>query len=166
MPIVSLSNDNPFVDGRQSQRANVIRMGVERYFSEMGRACLPEVTLSNGRRADLVALGPKGDVTIVEIKSSIEDFKVDTKWPEYRPYCDRFLFATLADVPEDIFPQTEGLLIADSYFAEQRREAAEHKMGAAKRKDVHLRIARASIARLNRCCAHAGLDTLQFADDG
>ena len=41
-----------------------------------------EVTLANGRRADVLAIGRNGEIWIVEIKSSIADFRADQKWPE------------------------------------------------------------------------------------
>ena len=164
MPIISLDTSNPFVDGRQSERAMTIRTGVERYFVEAGWATLPELTLPTGRRADLVALSAKGKVCIVEIKSSIADLKADTKWPEYRPYCDELIFATLADVPMEIFPEDAGFMVADAHGAELLRPPEPEKMVEARRKIVHLAFARSSAQRLARCCAHAGLDSSQFND--
>lgn len=164
MPIISIAAPNPFVDGRQSQRALVIRQGVERYFCESGHALLAELPLDNGRRADVVALCPKGRVIIIEIKSSIADLKADSKWPDYRAWCDRLYFATLADVPTEIFPQEAGLLIADCYGAHPVREDEPQPMTAACRRKLHLRFARASAMRLARCCEHAGLSGNDFAD--
>ena len=164
MPIVQLAVSNPFVDGRQSDRAMEIRTGAERYFADNGWATLPELTLASGRRADLVALSPKGHVTIVEIKSSVADFRVDTKWPQYRTDCDALFFATLADVPADIFPQDAGLMICDGYGADMVREAPDHAMKPARRRDVHVRFARAAAQRLSRCCAHAGVDGTDYCE--
>ena len=79
MPIVSPHNNNPLADGRQSKCALLVRRGVQRLFFELGAVVLPELTLVSGRRADLIVLGPKGDFTIIEIKSSIEDFRADSK---------------------------------------------------------------------------------------
>ena len=165
MPIVQLAVSNPFVDGRQSNRALQIRTGAERYFTDHGWATLPELTLASGRRADLVALSPKGNVTIVEIKSSVADFRVDTKWPDYRDDCDALFFATLSDVPAAIFPEDVGLMICDSYGADPIRPAPDHTMKPARRRDVHLRFARAAAQRLLRCCAHAGVDGTDFCSD-
>ncbi len=164
MPIISPVADNPFIDGRQSERAMTVRNGVERVFWELGWSTLPELTLKSGRRADLVALSPKGDITIIEVKSSVADLQSDNKWPDYRDHCDRLYFATLADVPAELFPIEAGLMVADAYGAETLREADEHRVAAARRKDVHLRFARVSAGRLARCCAHAGFDTSYFAD--
>ncbi len=148
MPIVSPIPLNPLADGRQSDRAMLVRRGVQRLLIEMGAVAIPELPLATGRRADLVALTRKGDIWIVEIKSSVEDFRVDRKWPEYRLYCDRFFFATHPGVPEAIFPAECGFILSDGYGAEMLREAPEHRLAAAARKALTLRIARAGAARL------------------
>ena len=89
MTIVSIHNDNPLIDGRQSDRAMMVRRGVQRMLMEMRHAVLPELTLASGRRADLISLSDKGEIWIVEIKTSIEDFRVDRKWPDYRRHCGK-----------------------------------------------------------------------------
>lgn len=148
MPIVSPIPHNPLVDGRQSERAMVIRRGVQRLLLAMGAHVLPELCLSTGRRADLVALTRNGDIWIIEIKSSIEDFRVDRKWPEYRLHSDRFFFASHPEVPSHIFPEECGFILSDGYGAELMREAPEHRLTAPARKALMLRIARAGAARL------------------
>ena len=126
----------------------VVRRGVQRLLREMGAHVLPELSLASGRRADLVALTRRGDIWIIEIKSSIEDFNVDRKWPDYRLHCDRFFFATHPGVPAEIFPEQCGFILSDGYGAEIMREAPEHRIAAATRKALMLRIARAGAARL------------------
>ena len=126
----------------------LVRRGVQRLFSEMGAHVLPEISLASGRRADLVAITRTGDIWIVEIKSSVEDFRVDRKWPEYRLHSDRFYFATHGDVPPGIFPEECGFILSDGYGAEILREAPEHRLRPATRKALMLRIARAGAARL------------------
>lgn len=148
MPIVSPIPLNPLADGRQSDRAMLVRRGVQRLLIAMGAVAIPELPLATGRRADLVALTRKGDIWIIEIKSSIEDFRVDRKWPEYRLWCDRFFFATHPDVPEAIFPGECGFILSDGYGAEMLRDAPEHRLAPAVRKALTLRIARAGAARL------------------
>ncbi|MGC4024694.1 MAG: MmcB family DNA repair protein [Mesorhizobium sp.] len=148
MPIVSPFSVNPLVDGRQSDRAMLVRRGVQRLLTEMGMHVLPELCLATGRRADLVALTRQGDIWIIEIKSSIEDFRVDRKWPEYRLHSDRFFFATHPGVPAEIFPEECGFILSDGYGAEIMRDAPEHRMAAATRKSLMLRLARAGAARL------------------
>ena len=148
MPIISPILANPLVDGRQSERAMVVRRGVQRLLMQMGAHVLPELCLATGRRADLVALTRTGDVWIIEIKSSIEDFRVDRKWPEYRLHSDRFFFATHPEVPASIFPEECGFILSDGYGAEIMRDAPEHRLAAATRKALMLRMARAGAARL------------------
>jgi hypothetical protein len=148
MPIVSPVLQNPLIDGRQSERAMLVRRGVQRLLMEMGAHAMPELSLATGRRADLVALTRQGDIWIIEIKSSVEDFRVDRKWPEYRLHCDRFFFATHPGVPGEIFPQECGFILSDGYGAEIMREAPEHRIAPATRKALMLRIARAGAARL------------------
>ena len=148
MPIISPILSNPLVDGRQSERAMVIRRGVQRLLAGMGAHVLPEICLASGRRADLLALTRQGDIWIIEIKSSVEDFRVDRKWPDYRLHCDRFFFATHPEVPAEIFPEECGFILSDGYGAEILRDAPEHRMAAATRKALMLRIARAGAARL------------------
>ncbi|PCH80279.1 MAG: hypothetical protein COB90_08910 [Hyphomicrobiales bacterium] len=137
-------------DGRQSETALRIQKGTCRHLRALGFSTLPELTLKSGRRADLISINDKGEIWIIEIKSSVEDFRVDQKWPEYRDYCDRFFFATIADVPEEIFPQSEGFILADEYGADILRDAPLVKLAAARRKAVTLRFAQAAANRLHR----------------
>jgi hypothetical protein len=148
MTLLSVNPNNPLIDGRQSTRAMMVRKGVQILLHEMRHAMLPELTLSNGRRADLVSITPKGEIWIIEIKTSVEDFRVDRKWPQYRDFCDRLLFATHKDVPLDIFPEECGLMLSDGYGAHILREAAEHKLSASARKAMTLSFARVAGQRL------------------
>ncbi|MDQ0422077.1 hypothetical protein J2045_003122 [Peteryoungia aggregata LMG 23059] len=148
MTLVSIAVNNPLIDGRQSDRAMMIRRGVQILLSDMRFAVLPELTLANGRRADLIALSEKGEIWIVEIKSSIEDFRVDRKWPDYRRYCDRLFFATHPGVPLEIFPEDCGLLLSDGYSGHLLRDAPEHRLAPATRKAVTLDFSRAAAQRL------------------
>ncbi|MCT8998306.1 MmcB family DNA repair protein [Chelativorans intermedius] len=148
MPIVSPVPVNPLADGRQSERALVIRRGVQRLLLDMGAAVLPELPLATGRRADLVALTARGDIWIIEIKSSVEDFRVDRKWPDYRLHSDRFFFASHPEVPAEIFPEECGFILSDGYGAEILREAPEHRLAPATRRALMLRFARTGAARL------------------
>jgi hypothetical protein len=136
------------VDGRQSERAAEIGRGVVRLLAMHGFACVYELPLANGRRADVAALSEAGDIWIVEIKSSLEDFRVDQKWPEYRDYCDGLLFAVATDFPVDVLPEDAGLIIADRFGGEIIRPAPEHRLAGARRKAVTLRFARMTALRL------------------
>ena len=107
-----------------------------------------ELPLPSGRRADLVALDAGGEIWIVEIKSSVADFRADQKWQDYRAHCDRLFFATHMDMPHEIFPPDTGLIVADAFGAQTMREAPEHKLPAATRKSMMLLFARAAALRL------------------
>ncbi len=135
-------------DGRQSERALAVRRGTLRLLAAHDLYALPEVTLVSGRRADLLAVSRKGEIWIVEIKSSRADFLADQKWPEYRLYCDRLFFATLPDVDEAMFPEGAGLIVADAYDAALIRPAPSHPLPGATRKALLARVARLGAARL------------------
>lgn len=136
-------------DGRQSEAAMAIARGAGRCLLAHGFARLPEVTLPNGRRADLIALSTTADIWIIEIKSSIEDFRADLKWPEYRDYCDRLLFAVAPDFPTEILPGDAGLLLADRYGGEIMRSGTEHRLPATRRKTMLTLLARIGALRLH-----------------
>lgn len=148
MTILSFAVNNPLIDGRQSERALLVRRGVQLLLNDMCQAVLPELSLSSGRRADLVSLSEKGEIWIIEIKSSIEDFRVDRKWPDYRMHCDRLFFATHGEVPLDIFPEDCGLLLSDGYGAHIVRDAPEHRLAPATRKAMMLNFSRTAAQRL------------------
>jgi hypothetical protein len=139
----------PPVDGRQSAQASAIQRGVGRLLRAQGFAMVTELPLATGRRADVVGLGAGGELWIVEIKSSVEDFRVDRKWPDYRSFCDRLYFATHPAVPAEIFPGDAGFILADAYGAELMREAPEHKLAGATRRAMLLRFAQAAAHRLH-----------------
>ncbi len=103
----------------------------------------------SGRRADIVALADDARVHIVEIKSSIADFRADMKWRDYRAHCDRLYFAIPESVPVEIMPPDTGLIVADAYGAEILREAPEHRLAAATRRAVLMRFAHAAAHRLH-----------------
>ena len=143
-------NPLPPVDRRQSETALAIARGTARLLRSLGFSCLSELPLPSGRRADLVALNERGEIWIVEIKSSIDDLRADQKWPEYRAHCDRLFFAFTEDLPCEIFPEQTGLIVADAYGAHMQCEAPEHRLAAATRKQIMLRFAMAAAQRINR----------------
>lgn len=165
MPILTYTSSNPIIDGRQSDLALMIQRGTTRFFLQNNIALLPELTLGNGRRADLVGINDKGKIILIEIKSSVEDFKVDQKWPEYREHCDFFYFASHKGVPAEIFPQEEGFILADHYGAEVIREAKEEKLPAGSRKALTLRFARTSTSRLEKVIRFAQNSGVTLPDD-
>jgi hypothetical protein len=136
-------------DGRQSETALAVQRGVGRLMRSFGFAILNEFTLATGRRADVIALGDGGAIWIIEIKSSLLDFKVDQKWPEYREFCDRFFFAIPQTLDPGIIPFEAGLIIADNWGAEILRQSGETILHASRRKAVTLAFARVSSQRLH-----------------
>jgi hypothetical protein len=145
-----------FGDPVPSGRAAEIVRGAQRMLAELGLASLSEVTLANGRRADVMAVGPKGEIVIVEVKSCLQDFKTDAKWPEYAPYCDRFYFAVDCDFPKERIPEEVGLMVCDGFGGAVLREGAANPLKAARRKAVTLSFARVAAARLMRAGESAG----------
>jgi hypothetical protein len=148
MGMSSLAASLP-VDGRQSPTALAIARGTTRLLHALGYSVVSELSLASGRRADLVALGADGEIWIIEIKSSVADFRADRKWMDYRLHCDRLFFATTADVPREIFPPDAGLILADAFGAAIMREAPKHVLHGATRKRTMLVFARAAALRLS-----------------
>lgn len=150
MPFVALSSpEDRLVDGRQSDAARLVQRGVGRMLVGFGFSLVYELPLASGRRADVAALSATGDLWIVEIKSSVEDFRADRKWPDYRAHCDRLWFATHAGVAAEIFPEDAGLIVADGFGAAILREAPEHRLSGATRKATTLRFAHAAARRFH-----------------
>src|SRR3984957_6585597 len=90
--------------------------------------------LANGRRADILALGRTGDLVIVEIKSSVADFRADRKWGAYRDFSDRLYFAVPNDFPRPLIPEEVGLMVADSVSAAVLRHGSTSRLDAGRRR--------------------------------
>jgi hypothetical protein len=150
------------VDGRQSQTALAVARGTMRLLHQFGFSAVSELALPSGRRADLVALNSASEIWIVEIKSSIEDFRADQKWMDYRLHCDRLFFATTMEVPCEIFPKDTGLIVADAFGAQIVCEAPEHKLHASTRKSMMLSIARCAALRLQSLADPQGPFAAEF----
>src|ERR1700737_4118179 len=102
-------------DGRQSATALAVARGTTRLWHALGFSGVSELPLPSGRRADLAALNGAGEIWIVEIKSSIADFRADQKWTDYRLHCDRLFFATTLAIPSDILPKDAGLIVGAGF---------------------------------------------------
>lgn len=122
--------------------------GAGRHLRERGYAIVKEMTFANGRRGDIVALAPSGELLVVEVKSGIEDYRVDGKWPDYRDYCDGFLFAVAPEFPQEILPADVGLIVADAYGGALIREAPRHPLAPARRKALTIAFAKLAAGRL------------------
>jgi hypothetical protein len=143
-------NPVPPPDRRQSDIAVLVARGTARLLRALGFSSISELPLPSGRRADLVALNERGEIWIIEIKSSVGDLRADNKWEEYRAHCDRLFFAFAQDLPCDIFPTDTGLIVADGYGAHMHCEAPEHRLPAPTRKLMTIRFAIAAAQRMNR----------------
>jgi hypothetical protein len=129
------------------ETTEVVTRGAAKLLVALGYAPVSEVGLPNGRRADLMALGPKGEIVIVEVKSSLEDFRCDQKWGEYGPYCDAFYFAVAPEFPREILPSDCGLIIADAFGGAIVEEARIEPLAPARRKALTLAFGRLAAMR-------------------
>ena len=121
--------------------------GVTRMLVEHGLAPILEVPLANGRRADVMALAPQGEIWIVETKSCLEDYACDSKWPEYVDYCDRFFFGVTESFPRELIPEECGLIVADGFGGAILRDSPVRALVGARRKAVTLLFARLAALR-------------------
>ncbi|MGP8231385.1 MAG: MmcB family DNA repair protein [Methylovirgula sp.] len=137
------------IDGRQSDMALAIARGTRRLLRNLRFSTLTELPLASGRRADIVALASDGTIVIVEIKSSLADFRADQKWPDYRFHCDRLYFAISDNLAPEIMPEDAGLIVADAFGAAVLREAPEHRLAGATRRAMLMRFAHAAAHRLH-----------------
>lgn len=130
------------------QPGQLLARGVCRHLRSMDFVCVEELVPTRGLRVDVMALGPKGEVWIVECKSSRADFQSDQKWQGYLEWCDRFFWAVDDAFPTDLLPEESGLIIADPYDAEVIRMAPETKLAPARRKVMVQKFARCAAMRL------------------
>jgi hypothetical protein len=122
--------------------------GVSRMLRDCDFAPLLEFSPAPGLRVDVMALGPRGEIWIVECKSSRVDFAADRKWTGYLAWCDRFYWAVDPGFPVDILPDGAGLIFADAYGAEIARQPADTPLPSPRRRALALRFARAAAGRL------------------
>ena len=127
-----------------------VRRGACRLMRQSGHSVLLEMPLPDGRRADIFAVGRGGEITIVEVKSSIEDWRVDEKWPDYLAWCDQLYVAVPIDFPQALIPGDIGLIVADGYGGELLRAAPRRPLAAARRKSLLIDCARLGSQRLAR----------------
>jgi len=143
--------DKPTAQGNDlsaAHRTRAVCRAVQRACVTRNWAPVTEVTLANGRRADVLALLPTGDLAVIEVKSGVTDFRSDSKWPEYRAFCDLFYFAVDLDFPQALLPPDTGLLVADGPDATFLREPPRHALPPARRRAVLHRFATLAAARL------------------
>ena len=129
------------------ETTGLVTRGAARLLVGLGFAPVFEMSLPNGRRADLMALGPRGEFVIVEVKSCLEDYACDQKWGEYAPYCDRFYFAVTPGFPQAVIPPEPGLIVADGFDGAVAREAPHDPLAPARRKALILQFGRLAALR-------------------
>ncbi len=125
----------------------LLARGVSRALRGHDFVSVEELVPTSGLRVDVMALGSKGEVWIVECKSSRADFQSDHKWQGYLAWCDRFFWAVDGGFPTELLPDATGLIIADAYDAEIVRMGPETKLAPARRKVMVQRFARHAAAR-------------------
>jgi len=134
--------------------AAALARGISNLMADLGFAAIVEFRLCNGRRADLAGVDSKGRIMVVEIKSSLADFRADGKWPEYLTHCDLFYFGVSAAFPRGVldapaaWPDRTGLIVADGFSGAILREAAPLELPAARRRALLIRFARTAAGRL------------------
>ena len=126
----------------------LLARGVCRHLLEYDFVSIEEFAPERGKRVDVMALGPKGEIWVIECKSSRADFTSDGKWQGYLDWCDRYFWAVDVDFPTDLLPDDTGLIIADAYNAEIIRMAPEEKLAASRRAALTRRFARQAAQRL------------------
>ena len=125
--------------------------GVARALRDLDFVTVEELVPAPGLRVDLLALGPKGEVWVIECKSGRADYLTDQKWQGYLPWCDRFFWAVDADFPTNILPDGTGLILADAYDAEIIRMGPDTPLAPARRKVMVQKFARHAALRLQAC---------------
>ncbi len=148
---------------RSDEGARAIRRATARLCLALGWAPLHEVTLPNGRRADLLALRPDGGFVCIEIKSGARDFLTDAKWPDYLDYTDAFLFAVDTGFPQALLPHNAGLIVAAEREAVLVREGEGSKLAPARRRALLGIFARLAALRLAAAEDPAGTAALRAA---
>lgn len=131
----------------QLQFGQLLARGVSRALRSHDFVAVEELVPTSGLRVDVMALGPKGEVWIVECKSSRADFQSDQKWRGYLEWCDRFFWAVSEEFPTELLPDDTGLIIADAYDAEIIRMGPEAKLAPARRKVMTHKFARHAAIR-------------------
>lgn len=138
------------------QTTALLTRGVCRLFGALGFGTLTEFKLSNGRRVDVMAIDRNGEFVIVEVKSTVADYRADRKWHEYLPFCERFYFAVPTGFPTDLLPGECGLIVADPFDAAVRRESPPRRVNANRKRRQLIRFALAASDRLRSVAQNSG----------
>ena len=102
------------------------------------------------RRFDVIGFSKDGRIIIIEVKASIEDFRRDSKWQDYLPFCDELYFLIQDNLSfyrdfDDLDKKGAGLLtlseggrIKEVYGAQPHTEAMTEEI----RRDLMFEISR------------------------
>lgn len=137
------------LDTLPAQAGQKLARGTARLLQGHGFVSVEEFVPARGLRVDVMGLGPKGEIWVVECKSSRADFQSDGKWEGYLDWCDRYFWAVDQEFPTDLLPDGTGLIIADAYGGEIIRMAPEDKLAAARRKVLIQKFATHAARRLH-----------------
>ena len=151
------------IDPSFPERASAIRRAAARLCLRLGWAPLHEVSLPNGRRADILALRPDGCFACIEVKSGPRDFLTDLKWQDYRECADELFFAVDIDFPQELLPAETGLIVAAGLEAELLRDAPQHSLTGHRRRAMLHRFALLAAARLANLEDPAGVADIRAA---
>lgn len=126
----------------------LLARGVCRHLLGHDFATLDEVVPAPGLRVDVMALGPRGEVWVIECKSGLADYRADHKWQRYLDWCDRFFWAVGANFPTEVLPPETGLILADAYDAEILRVGPVTPLAGPRRRAMVQKFARLAALRL------------------
>ena len=121
---------------------------IARSYYEQGDGVLREFKLRVKRRVDLVTLNDEGLITIIEIKSSVSDFRSDKKWNEYIEWADQFYFGVGHNFPIEILPKEHGIITTDGFDTYKVQPSPVQKLNGARRNTLVRRLAKASMRRI------------------
>ena len=142
--IIAMTEQNSASDPKPGQ---LLARGVCRHLIGHDFVTVEELVPAPGLRVDVMALGPKGEIWIVECKSGKADFQSDQKWEGYLEWCDRYFWAVDETFPTELLPDCTGLMIADAYDAEILRMGPESKLAASRHKVMVQKFARHAAIR-------------------
>ncbi len=127
--------------------ADQIKNAIVTYFGRKLYAVAAEIGCDawGKMRADVMAINTRGEVIIVEVKSSYADFRSDKKWWNYADYSNKLYFAVSAELHakiHDLIPTGIGIFIVD--------EAGHARVvQSAKRKNLDRDLVLAQSIRMN-----------------
>ena len=133
----------------EMQAGQRLARGVARHLASLGMVSIEEFVPARGLRVDVIALGPKGEIWVVECKSNKADFQSDNKWQGYLEWCDKFFWAVDSEFPIELLPDKTGLILVDAYDADIVRMAPLERLVAPRRKVMVQKFATQAARRLH-----------------